>query len=293
SRAREFRLSRIRRSGTRGPGRHRLVRAGRPDPHRRSDRRFRLSAVQGSGLRRAHGLPPGRPGTPRVAVPRVGRRGSSRGAALRRGSGGQRGRGWRCLRVHDQWRQGTGPRRGAGPGTTSEGEMMKRIAIGWGPPTWVLSACALATLAVPAAGQSPEAVAEAALAAAPVWDGHNDAPIQLRSRFGNMINDFDFADTTGTDATSEDGGAMHTDLARLAKGRVGAQFWSVYVSAELAEPDAVVATVEQIDVTKRLIARYPDRLALALSAADVERALAEGRIASLIGMEGGHSIASS
>src|SRR5690606_38371894 len=82
-------------------------------------------------------------------------------------------------------------------------------------------------------------------------------------------------------------------LARLAKGRVGAQFWSVYVSAELAEPDAVVATVEQIDVTKRLIARYPDRLALALSAADVERALAEGRIASLIGMEGGHSIASS
>ena len=170
---------------------------------------------------------------------------------------------------------------------------MKRIAIGWGPPTWVLSACALATLAVPAAGQSPEAVAEAALAAAPVWDGHNDAPIQLRSRFGNVINDFDFADTTGTGATSEDGGAMHTDLARLAKGRVGAQFWSVYVSAELAEPDAVVATVEQIDVTKRLIARYPDRLALALSAADVERALAEGRIASLIGMEGGHSIASS
>jgi membrane dipeptidase len=161
--------------------------------------------------------------------------------------------------------------------------MMKRIAIG----------LVLATLAVPAAGQSPEAIAEAALAAAPVWDGHNDAPIQLRSRFNNLLGDFDFEDTTDTGATSEDGGPMHTDLTRLAKGRVGAQFWSVYVSAELAEPAAVVATLEQIDVTKRLIGRYPDRLALALSADDVERAMGQGRVASLIGMEGGHSIASS
>ena len=82
-------------------------------------------------------------------------------------------------------------------------------------------------------------------------------------------------------------------VARLAEGHVGAQFWSVYVSADLPEPQAAVATVEQIDVTKRLIARYPDRLVLALTGDDVERAMGDGKIASLIGMEGGHSIAGS
>ena len=86
---------------------------------------------------------------------------------------------------------------------------------------------------------------------------------------------------------------MHTDLARLRKGRVGAQFWSVFVSAELPEPQAVQATMEQIDVTKRLIAKYPRDLALALSADDVAGGMKQGRIASLMGMEGGHSIGSS
>ena len=74
---------------------------------------------------------------------------------------------------------------------------------------------------------------------------------------------------------------------------MGAQYWSVYVSASLSEPEAVQATIEQIDVTRRLIARYPQDLQLALSAQDVEAALKAGRIASLIGMEGGHSIGSS
>lgn len=151
----------------------------------------------------------------------------------------------------------------------------------------------LLALAVPAAAQTPEAVAEAALRAAPVWDGHNDVPIQLRSRYGNLLADFDFEDTTDTGPTDTQGRVMHTDFARLAEGRVGAQFWSVYVDAAQTEPEAVVETIEQIDVTKRLIARYPDRLALALSADDVQRALDQGKIASLIGMEGGHSIASS
>jgi membrane dipeptidase len=151
----------------------------------------------------------------------------------------------------------------------------------------------LLALASPLAAQSPEAVAEAALKAAPVWDGHNDVPIQLRGRYGNVIADFDFEDTTDTGPTDTRGRVMHTDFARLEQGHVGAQFWSVYVSADLAEPEAAVATVEQIDVTKRLIARYPDRLALALTADDVERAMDQGKIASLLGMEGGHSIASS
>lgn len=148
-------------------------------------------------------------------------------------------------------------------------------------------------IAAPAAAQSPEEVAAAALEQAPVFDGHNDVPIQLRARFDNMINEFDFEDTSNTGEDHPAGRIMHTDLARLAEGRVGAQFWSVYVSASLPEPQAVQTTIEQIDVTKRLIARYPDRLVLALTADDVEQAWRDGKVASLMGMEGGHSIGSS
>ena len=150
----------------------------------------------------------------------------------------------------------------------------------------------MALLAVPVAAQgTPEETAAAALDAAPVWDGHNDVPIQLRARFENMINDFDFADTLDTGEGERK--AMHSDLVRLARGKVGAQFWSVYVSANLPEAEAVQATLEQIDVTKRLIDRNPRGLELALTADDVETAIAEGRIASLLGMEGGHSIGNS
>lgn len=135
--------------------------------------------------------------------------------------------------------------------------------------------------------------AEAALSIAPVFDGHNDVPIQLRSRFDNQINDFDFADTSATGDAHPQGRVMHTDLARLAEGRVGAQYWSVYVPASLSEPEAVQMTIEQIDVMKRLIDRYPDALAYAETAAEVEAAIANGRVASMLGMEGGHSIGSS
>lgn len=151
----------------------------------------------------------------------------------------------------------------------------------------------LAALATPVNAGTPEETAAAALDAAPVFDGHNDVPHQLRERFHNVIGAFDFEDTTDTDAEDAEGHAMHTDLARLREGKVGAQFWSVYVSANLEEPQAVQATIEQIDVTKRLIAQYPDDLMLALSADDVDAALAQGKIASLLGMEGGHSIGSS
>ncbi len=147
----------------------------------------------------------------------------------------------------------------------------------------------------PAAAEAPSpanlATARAALEAAPVWDGHNDVPIQLRRRYGNVIAEFDFADTTDTAAAGDN--AMHTDLARLEAGRVGAQFWSVYVPATLPEPAAVQATIEQIDVMKRLIERYSADLELALSANDVQRAIDRGRLASLLGMEGGYSIGSS
>lgn len=155
------------------------------------------------------------------------------------------------------------------------------------------TAAALVLGAAPLTAQSPEATAQAALDAAPVWDGHNDVPIQLRGRFRNVIGDFDFEDTTDTGPEHSEGRTMHTDLVRLRKGKVGAQFWSVYVSASLSEPEAVQAVIEQIDVTKRLIARYPKELTYALTADDVAAAVKQGRIASLLGMEGGHSIGSS
>ena len=146
-------------------------------------------------------------------------------------------------------------------------------------------------LARPAA--TPEAVAEAALRAAPVWDGHNDVPEQLRDRRNNVIAGFDFSDASATADPANKRIAMQTDLKRLRQGRVGAQFWSVYVSASLSEPQAVQATLEQIDVMKRLIAANPKDLQFCTDSRCVETAMKQGRIASLLGMEGGHSIGGS
>ena len=98
--------------------------------------------------------------------------------------------------------------------------------------------------------RNPEAVAEAALRAAPVFDGHNDVPEQLRERRKDVLEGFDFRDTRGTGDAKAGVAAMMTDLTRMRAGRVGAQFWSVYVSANLTEPQAVQATLEQIDVTR-------------------------------------------
>ncbi|MCB2076211.1 MAG: dipeptidase [Novosphingobium sp.] len=150
-----------------------------------------------------------------------------------------------------------------------------------------------ALVAGPAQAATPEQVADAALRAAPVWDGHNDVPEQLRNRRNNMIADFDFRDTTGTADPANNRVAMHTDLPRLREGKVGAQFWSVYVSPLLTDQQAVQATLEQIDVAKRLIARYPNDLQYAETADQAQRAIKAGQVASLLGMEGGHSIGGS
>ena len=120
------------------------------------------------------------------------------------------------------------------------------------------------------------------LKAAPVIDGHNDLPMQLRALRGYAVD--------GLDRAQPD---FHTDLPRLRAGGVGAQFWSVYVPSDLPEPEAVVATMEQVDAVYRMAAAYPGDLAIAYTAADVERAWRNGRIASLIGIEGGHSLATS
>ncbi|NBC66434.1 MAG: membrane dipeptidase, partial [Bacteroidetes bacterium] len=97
----------------------------------------------------------------------------------------------------------------------------------------------------------------------------------------------DFYDTTQLE------NPMHTDIPRLKEGRVGAQWWSVFVSANIPENEAVVQTMEQIDFVKRMAKKYPGVFEMAYTSDDVERIFEEGRIASLIGMEGGHSIANS
>jgi membrane dipeptidase len=114
-----------------------------------------------------------------------------------------------------------------------------------------------------------------------VMDGHNDLPWRLRVRDPGGALDL-AADLTAT--------GLHTDLPRLARGGVGAQFWSVYVPDDRPGPQAAVQVVEQVELVRRIVARHPDRLALATNAAEVERARAAGRIASLLGAEGGHCI---
>ncbi|MGK5498261.1 dipeptidase [Streptomyces sp. URMC 125] len=120
------------------------------------------------------------------------------------------------------------------------------------------------------------------LAVHPVADGHNDLPWALREQ---VAYDLDRRDI-GADQSAH----LHTDIPRLRAGGVGAQFWSVYVRTDLTGDAAVSACLEQIDVVRRLADRYPDDLRLAFTADDMEAARAEGRIASLMGAEGGHSI---
>ncbi|GAB7051848.1 dipeptidase [Catenuloplanes indicus] len=116
----------------------------------------------------------------------------------------------------------------------------------------------------------------------PVVDGHNDLPWQLRVHRGYAVDGLD----TGLPA-------LHTDLPRLRAGGVGAQFWSVYVPSSLPEPEAVVSTLEQVDAVHRMAAAFPGQLTLTRTADEVVKAFENGRIASLIGVEGGHSLASS
>jgi len=123
--------------------------------------------------------------------------------------------------------------------------------------------------------------ARALLAAHPVIDGHNDLAWELRKR---VRYDFDRLDIARPQPE------VHTDIPRLRAGGVGAQFWSVYVPSKLHGDQAVRATLEQIDAVHTMVCRYPDAFALATTADEVEQAVSAGRIACLLGAEGGHSI---
>ncbi|UKA59434.1 dipeptidase [Arthrobacter sp. FW306-2-2C-D06B] len=120
-----------------------------------------------------------------------------------------------------------------------------------------------------------------ALADTLVFDGHNDLPWALRQKFDSRVEEIDL---------SQHQPRLHTDIPRLREGRVGAQFWSVFVPSNMLPADAVVATLEQIDCVHRIISKNPETFSLVDSAAGVRTAVAEGKIASLMGIEGGHSI---
>ena len=126
------------------------------------------------------------------------------------------------------------------------------------------------------------------LKATPLIDGHNDWPEVLAEREGDARWTVDLRNRPGT------GDALYnTDIARLRQGMVGGQFWSVWVSPNLPGPEQVKQTLEQIALVQSLAERYPETFAMARTAADVRRIHKSGRIASLIGVEGGGQIDSS
>ena len=150
-------------------------------------------------------------------------------------------------------------------------------------------ALALSGMAGTLAAQPPDpALSERArriLTEVPLIDGHNDLPWGYRERVKNQLDKIDL-----TGDTSKLDPPMHTDIPRLKQGGVGGQFWSVYVPASLEGAEATKAVLEQIDVVHRLARRYPETFEIATTAGDVVRIHKAGKIASLIGMEGGHSI---
>lgn len=143
-------------------------------------------------------------------------------------------------------------------------------------------------LAVPTPAQAQqdpyEARARAVLERTPLFDGHNDLPWAIHQ--AAVPNDVAAYGLEGR-------AAGHTDIDRLRAGMVGAQWWSVYIPFTPLNEGAARYQLEQIDLMKQVIQRYPQHFELALTASDVEVAFGRGRIASLLGMEGGHAIENS
>jgi membrane dipeptidase len=123
------------------------------------------------------------------------------------------------------------------------------------------------------------------LRTSPIIDTHNDLPWVIREKGTPPRDAEDYPLLTGA--------RFDTDIPRLRKGMIGGQFWSVYVPSDLSSIDMVRDQLEQIDIARRMIAKFPNDLAFAGSAADIKREMAQGKIASLMGIEGGHTIANS
>jgi membrane dipeptidase len=154
--------------------------------------------------------------------------------------------------------------------------------------SWLpLAALALLVAAAPPP-DSAERRIDRLLRQSPVIDGHNDLPWEIREKYDSWRKPLDLdSDTSRLEAR------LQTDLPRMKKGGMGAQFWSVWIPNETKGDEAVRVTLEQIDIVHRMVDRYPARLEMASTAADVRRIAKAGRIASLIGIEGGHQIGNS
>jgi membrane dipeptidase len=170
---------------------------------------------------------------------------------------------------------------------------MKRILPALASATMAFS---LGLITGPAAARadSEAALVAKALADMPVIDGHNDLPWEIRDRFASNVDAVDLKQNTALlpRPANAPGGQtpLMTDIPRLRAGGVGAQFWSVWVPTDSRDATAVQLTLEQIDLVKRMVARYPGDFEMAYTAADIVRIEHAHRIASLIGIEGGHQI---
>lgn len=150
------------------------------------------------------------------------------------------------------------------------------------------AALALGLLTAAAPAQDVDRRVERVLRQTPVIDGHNDLPWEIRDKYDFWRKPLDLdSDTSRLEAR------LQTDLPRMKRGGMGAQFWSVWIPNERKGDEAIRITLEQIDIVHRMTARYPSRLEMASTAADIRRIQKAGRIASLIGIEGGHQIGNS
>ncbi len=154
----------------------------------------------------------------------------------------------------------------------------------------LLLAAAAALLAIPASAQSIDPNVQARidriLKRTPLIDGHNDLPFALRRSSSLSVEGL----AAGSDKRPQ---PLMTDMKRLREGRVGGQFWSVYISGTITGDEAIRTTIEQIDTARRLIAAYPAELELASTADDMVRIHKRGKIGSLLGVEGGRQIGGS
>jgi membrane dipeptidase len=162
--------------------------------------------------------------------------------------------------------------------------MYKRLTL----PLLLLLAAPLALAAAP--GQDYAARVAQVLKKTPLIDGHNDLPWEIRERFKSKVSAVNLGADTSALPVADGGVALMTDIGRLRRGGVGGQFWSVFVPVEMHGAVAVQATLEQIDIVRQMAERYPKDFEIAYTAADVRRIHKAGRIASLIGIEGGHQI---
>src|SRR5580693_4908539 len=131
---------------------------------------------------------------------------------------------------------------------------------------------------------------EQVLQRTPLIDGHNDLPWEIRDRFKSDLAAVDLKSDTKHLPYPPDGAPLMTDIPRMRAGLMGGQFWSVWIPSGMKGPEAVQTTLEQMDLVKRMAARYSADFEMAYTAADVRRIHQSHRIAAMIGIEGGHQI---